>query len=136
MAERDRPVPGAPRAVLGSGSRHRPADHPGARAGGPQLPVVRRSRAARPAARGPPLPRGASAVVLAPPAREVTRTANAAALIDRWFSTEERSRGRLPQVLGEIAARAGSQGPNGELGTAWTRAGDGADLVVRAFRVP
>ena len=71
---------------------------------------------------------GSAVVLLAPPAREVARTAAASRLLERWFQSSERSRSATPEVLlewgRELVARPEDtftevrvlkQGPTGKL---------------------
>jgi DNA-binding NarL/FixJ family response regulator len=71
--------------------------------------------------------RGFEAVVVALPGREISRTAGATALIERWFASEERGRG-LPLCLVEHLREAigASCAPPGE----WVRARASTSLRV------
>jgi DNA-binding CsgD family transcriptional regulator/GAF domain-containing protein len=72
-----------------------------------------------------------AAVVLAPPARELLRTAAATKLLTRWFSSSESTRGNLPDALLE-RLREWSRQPE-RPARPLTRVRGDEELVVRAY---
>jgi DNA-binding CsgD family transcriptional regulator len=73
---------------------------------------------------------GASIVLVAPFATEVTRTAQAAHLIETWFAPHERRAGSLPEPLIEALAQATAAGLSQGAPVQWTKSRANATLQV------
>jgi DNA-binding CsgD family transcriptional regulator len=80
---------------------------------------------------------GSESVVLRPPDTELMRTAQATALLERWFAPIERGPGGIPEVLREQLTRLARQDArvSGASDT-WTRSGPGVDLRVSFVPLP
>src|SRR5262249_17429984 len=79
--------------------------------------------------------RDGAVVIVQPPAREIDRTARAAALLDAWFG--ERRRGAVPSKLIDELREATAAPARGHVAPRpWRRPGKDADLVVNMLQVP
>lgn len=80
---------------------------------------------------------GAEVLVVRPPAKEVLRTAQATALLERWFPPSERGPGGLPTVLLEqLAWLAASPMLQDQAPGPWRREGPGGTLEVCFIPLP
>lgn len=77
---------------------------------------------------------GVAAILIAPPAMELWRTDGVEALLARWFSSVERSRGGIPEPLLEMLQRT-TRAPR-ETPKPWVRQGARLELRASLVEVP
>jgi DNA-binding CsgD family transcriptional regulator len=80
--------------------------------------------------------RGASVVLVTPPATEVARTAGATRIFERWFAAHELRAGRLPVALAAALALALASPLALAAPPPWTREGEHATLKVTMVPLP
>ena len=80
--------------------------------------------------------RGASVVLVTPPATEVARTAGATRLLERWFPPHERRASGLPASLAAALAPVLASSLAPAAPPPWTRESDGATLKVSLLPLP